>query len=250
MTYNIVTLAQRPDLYEQSLRIEAKAWSPFMYHTPTSEQYWGELGMRFAEYQLLVCEGDTRVVAVGNTIPIVWTGTLDDLPAGWDAVLEQGFHQYHQRPTTLSALAASVDPSCQSRGLGRVVIEAMKALAVRHGFADLIAPVRPSQKCRYPLIPIEHYLTWTQADGLPFDPWLRVHARMGAAYLRVAPKSMTVPGTVADWETWTELQFPKSGQYLVPGALAPVTIEHERDYGLYEEPNVWLRHRLTSVTHQ
>ena len=249
MTYYIVTLAQRPDLYDQIPRIEAGAWSPFMQHAPIAKRYWGELLTRFADYQLLVCEGNTRVLAVGNTIPIVWAGTLDDLPSGWDAVIEQGFHQYHQRATTLSALAASVDPSCQGRGLGRVVIEAMKALAVRHGLADLIAPVRPSQKCRYPLTPIEHYLTWIQANGLPCDPWLRVHVQMGATYLRVAPKSMTLPGTIADWETWTELQFPKSGKYLVTGALAPVTIEYERNHGLYEEPNVWMRHHLTMVTH-
>lgn len=31
------------------------------------------------------------------------------------------------------------------------------------------------------------------------------------------------------------------------GALAPVTIDRERDLGRYEEPNVWLRHVVTKA---
>lgn len=41
------------------------------------------------------------------------------------------------------------------------------------------------------------------------------------------------------------MSFPESGEYLVPGALQPVTIDWERDVGLYEDPNVWMRHRTT-----
>ena len=50
------------------------------------------------------------------------------------------------------------------------------------------------------------------------------------------------PGTVAQWEEWTELAFPDSGSYVVPGALVPVEIDRERDQGLYLEPNVWMVH--------
>jgi hypothetical protein len=34
--------------------------------------------------------------------------------------------------------------------------------------------------------------------------------------------------------------FPDDGEYVVPGALAPVTFADGR--GLYVEPNVWMRH--------
>ena len=40
------------------------------------------------------------------------------------------------------------------------------------------------------------------------------------------------------------LAFPESGEYVVPQALVPVTIDHEADQGLYVEPNVWMRHRV------
>jgi hypothetical protein len=29
---------------------------------------------------------------------------------------------------------------------------------------------------------------------------------------------MTIPGMLADWEGWTGLTFPESGDYVVPGA--------------------------------
>ena len=65
--------------------------------------------------------------------------------------------------------------------------------------------------------------------------------------LAVAPVSMLVTGTVAEWEGWTEMAFPESGDYVVPGALVPVRIDRERDLGRYEEPNVWMRHPVTAA---
>jgi hypothetical protein len=60
--------------------------------------------------------------------------------------------------------------------------------------------------------------------------------------VKVAPHSMRVPGSVGEWEEWTEMTFPETGAYVVPGALVPVEIDRERDEGLYEEPNVWMVH--------
>jgi hypothetical protein len=67
----------------------------------------------------------------------------------------------------------------QSRGLAPAVLAAMSALASQAGFTDLIAPVRPNLKERYPTIAIERYAHWTRPDGQPFDAWMRVHARLG-----------------------------------------------------------------------
>ena len=55
---------------------------------------------------------------------------------------------------------------------------------------------------------------------------------------------MRIPGSVADWEEWTELTFAETGAYVVPGALVPVEIDRERDRGLYLEANVWMVHSL------
>ena len=120
----------------------------------------------------------------------------------------------------------------------------MKANAARHHLNALIAPVRPNLKHRYPLTPIERYIGWKHDSGLPFDPWLRTHARIGATIMKVCPLSMTIPGTAADWEKWTEMRFPESGRYVIPGALNPIDIDLETDTGTYIEPNVWMKHAI------
>ena len=38
------------------------------------------------------------------------------------------------------------------------------------------------------------------------------------------------------------MRFPESGAYVVPGALQPVVMDLEQNYGVYEEPNVWMHH--------
>jgi hypothetical protein len=124
------------------------------------------------------------------------------------------------------------------------MVERMAELAREHGFRDLIAPVRPSLKHRYPLARIERYVTWRRADGTHIDPWLRTHERLGGEILKVAPRSMTIPGRIAQWEDWAGMAFPESGTYVVPGALVPVEMDVEADRGLYVEPNVWMVHRL------
>lgn len=124
------------------------------------------------------------------------------------------------------------------------MIEAMVAIARRHGLSRLIAPVRPNWKERYPLTPIERYAAWRREDGLLFDPWLRVHERLGGEILRPEPESLRITGTVAEWEEWTGLRFPETGVYWFPAGLAPLSVSHEADLGAYWEPNVWMRHEV------
>jgi hypothetical protein len=125
-----------------------------------------------------------------------------------------------------------------------VVIRAMATLARRHGLRALVAPVRPTLKHRYPLMPMERYVRWRRPDRALFDPWLRVHCELGARVLGVARRSMVVTGRVDEWERWTQMRFPETGRYVVPGALAPILIDRRRDRGRYVEPNVWMRHPL------
>jgi hypothetical protein len=110
------------------------------------------------------------------------------------------------------------------------------------GLAPLMAPVRPSRKDRYPLTPIEQYAAWRRSDGLPFDPWLRVHARLGATMVRTEAESLQIEAPVADWEQWTGMAFPEDGEYVFPLGLAPLRVH--RGIGSYWEPNVWMRHDI------
>jgi hypothetical protein len=102
----------------------------------------------------------------------------------------------------------------------------------------------PTWKERYPLAPIERYMHWRREDGLLFDPWLRTHERLGARILKAEPRSVATTGTVAEWEDWTEMAFPESGEYVIPGGQATLEIDREQDAGRYWEPNVWMVHEV------
>jgi hypothetical protein len=73
---------------------------------------------------------------------------------------------------------------------------------------------------------------------------MRVHERLGAKVLRPEPRSLRITGTVAEWEEWTEMSFPESGDYWFPGALVTVAIDCSADRGTYWEPNAWMHHPL------
>jgi len=56
---------------------------------------------------------------------------------------------------------------------------------------------------------------------------------------------MTIRGTRAEWESWTGLKFPQSGEYYIPGALIRLKMSIEKDEGIYIEPNVWMAHEIS-----
>jgi hypothetical protein len=118
----------------------------------------------------------------------------------------------------------------------------MRSLAAEHGLDALVAPVRPTKKAAYPLTPMERYVEWRRPTGEAFDPWIRVHERLGGQIVGVASESFTVTASVAEWERWTGLAFPDSGDYVIDGALVPVVIDRGADIGRYVEPNVWIHH--------
>ena len=245
--YRVFTHADRPELRERWSEWVAPAWPEFALHGDVCNRYWDCLTERFSDGQFYLCDEESgAVVGIGNTVPVEWDGTVAGLPGGVDDMLIRAFgdDEPAMAPNALSALQAIVVGEQRGRGLSYEIIREMGAVARRHGFADLIAPVRPTWKARYPLTPMERYMRWLRDDGLPLDPWIRVHRRLGGEILAVAEESMVVTGTVAEWERWTGLAFPESGSYVVPDALVPVTIDRERDEGRHAEPNVWMRHRV------
>jgi hypothetical protein len=209
-----------------------RAWPEIVFHDAVSNEYWGRLYEERPAFQFALVE-DGRVLAEGNSIPVA------GLPRGWRDAFPNGFGG--DEPDRLCALAILIDPYAHGRGLSRPMLEHMRGLAHVRGW-ELVAPVRPTLKHRYPLTPIERYVEWRRGDGLPFDPWLRAHERLGAELVGVAPDSLVVEATVAELEEWCGLAFPESGSYVVDGALVPVEIDRERDRGSYREPNVWMRH--------
>jgi len=239
----VYTLAERPRLRADFARLHGVAWPPFLRDDAVNA-VWSRLYSDFPAYQIALCDRSGRTVAIGNTMPIVWDGTRRGLPDRIVDVITRGCQarSRRQRPTALCALAAIVDPGQRTRGLSSKIVLAMRDVAARHGLASLVAPVRPSLKGRYPLTPMSRYARWTRDDGTPFDPWFRVHARLGARVLRITPRGNTVVAGVKAWEERTGMSFPASGRYIVPDAFQPIVVDRERDRVRYEEANVWMLH--------
>jgi hypothetical protein len=236
------TAEERPDLWEfaRSERLFGVLWPEYNHHGNNSSAYFGSLVPRFAHLQVLFVDSrNGDLIARGRTIPFHWDRTTEDLPAGIDSLGLQAVND-DREPTALSALAAEVVTDYQGSGISSLVIRSMSAVAEAAGLWPLVAPVRPSWKDRYPLVDIDRYASWEREDGLPFDPWLRVHARLGGRRVRTEPRSMEIRAAVADWETWTGMRFPSDGSYVFPGGLAPLEVTGK--VGEYWEPNVWMLH--------
>ncbi len=225
-----------------------RAWPEFLRHGAVAGVHWPQLWTRFADYQFaLIRETDEAIVAVAHSVPLAWQGRLEDLPeGGWDWAMEDGMRAHDARGDTMSALAIIVLPEHQGQGLGGVMVEAMRAVGQRHGHARLVVPLRPTLKDQYPLTPMARYVRWRDAEGLPFDPWLRLHVRLGAAVVGVCSTAYRVEGTVAQWEARTGMVFPESGAYIVPGALHPVDVDLAADHIRYVEANIWVSHSIGS----
>ncbi len=247
-TFKTFTLRERPELEDEFERLSEESWPHFMRQRDELGlgRHWPKLFGDFGDWQFFVCDSFDRVVAGGHSIPFVWDGTAEDLPENIAGILERAVsaRAKERRPTVLSALAALVGREQRGHGLSRLILETMRTMAAQWKFDALVAPVRPTLKAAYPLTPMERYVGWTDAEGLPLDPWMRTHARMDAEVVRVIPRAMVIAGTVKQWEAWTDMRFPHSDSYVVPGALQPVVIDRERDEGRYEDPNVWMIHRL------
>jgi GNAT superfamily N-acetyltransferase len=246
MSMTVICYAERPELWEETKAVSEEVWPEYNHHGDVLNRYWGRLFEDFPEFQFALCDEHDVVLAEGHTVPCAWDGTTRGLGDGIDAMIAGAFEtrEAKRRPTVLGALAAEVKPQFRGRGLADAVLDAMADLARDADLTHLIAPVRPSFKDRYPITPIERYVTWTRDNGEPFDPWIRVHVRRGARIVKPIPNSMRITGTVAEWEQWTGMPFPDDGQYTFPGGLAPLDINHGRDLGSYWEPNVWIVHPL------
>lgn len=244
--FRIVT-ARQANLYRQlSDRLRAVQLPVFLNHDEVVVRYWDLLTERFPDYQFILVDDTDEPLGRGHSIPLRFDDPWSTLPEeGLDWALESDFRDQEggREPNLVSALFIVVAMGHTGRGLSYRMLTAMRNIARQRGFEHLIAPVRPSSKSRFPLIPMEDYCRWTRPDGSSFDPWIRVHIRSGGTMLHPCSRAMTVRDSVARWSHWTGLEFPGDGSYIVPGGLVPLEIDRCTDQGAYLEPGVWILHR-------
>ncbi|MER5374480.1 GNAT family N-acetyltransferase [Streptomyces sp. NPDC002553] len=208
------------------------------------KEYIGRVRAWFADLDLMLVDEDGAPVAAGWGVPVRWDGQVGTLPSGYTDALVRAVEGRERgvEPDTLVICGAVVTPALQGRGLAGRMLSALRETGRAAGLERVVAPVRPTTKARYPVTPIDAFMRWRRPDGTALDPWIRTHERLGARILAAAPASQTMTGTVADWERWTGLALPESGEYVIPDGLSVLRVDVESDAGVYEEPNVWMRH--------
>jgi GNAT superfamily N-acetyltransferase len=249
MSLDIFSLRDRPDLVPLVFAEDLQSvWPEFMRHDAAAELYFGRSVfpdyLDYAFAGVIGGEVVARAFAVPFAFEVEGRGELPD--HGWDEVIRWGHEDrlLGRTPTTMSALEIALLPKARGQGHAAAMLDAMKACARRRGFAAIFAPVRPSQKQLRPRMSMRAYVGLKRDDGLPVDAWLRTHIGVGGSIVKIAPCSMTIVGTIAQWSQWTGTRFESSGEAEVAGALVPVLVSVEQDVAVYVEPNVWVRHPL------
>lgn len=247
MAFSITTRAKRPEFGSQIWEMP-DSWPEFMDHDPVGSSLYSVATAAYPELTVVATDDDGSVVAHGQATAfrLGLEGRRELPDTGWDQVLSWVDSDLRKgvEPDVASALEISVHPGWQGRGMSSLMLTALRDAARARGFDTLLAPVRPSGKHLEPAVPMSEYAFRTRADGLPEDPWLRIHARAGGVIDKIAPASMVVGASLASWRRWTGLPFDVGGRVEVPGALSLVHCAPGDDHGVYVEPNVWVRHRL------
>jgi GNAT superfamily N-acetyltransferase len=245
-----VTLSDRPDLLPEMWGLTDE-WPEFMLHDLVADFYFARLLETWRDWTLMALDGET-VAERSHCVPFAFgdeVGRPNLPPSGWDAIIYWSFvdELKGRAPNVVGGLEVTISSKYQGRGLAAEMLKSMTGMCSRRGFNDLYIPVRPSQKHNEPHTPMNVYAMRMRDDGLPEDPWLRVHARLGAQYEGVCQTAMSISGTLDEWRTWTGLPFDATGPVIVPRALSPVHVDVEHDHAVYVEPKVWMHNRLSSV---
>ena len=244
MNYKTIIGAKRIEKLQKILG--AEIWPEFMQHDGTVNKYWRHVYTDFLQYQFALTAGN-KIVAIANTVPLQWRKPFAALPdSGLDWAMKKAGADYKRglKPNVLVGIQILINEKYQGRGISFAMLKIMQEIAKTNGINTIALPVRPTQKCDFPLIPIADYKNWQNKDGLPFDPWLRVHIKIGGEIAGICQRSMAISGSVSEWEGWTGLVFPGSGNFIVDRALVPVRIDRRKNVGSYIEPNVWVIHKV------
>lgn len=245
--FAVTTCAEHPELFDASVALENEVWDElsFLDNSGAHHAHYDYLLKRFPEYHLSMVElGSGEVVATGVCVPLHLEANAALPDEGWDWAVETAAQQDGWRANTVSGLTVSVHHSYRNSGLARDVINTMRALAAMNNIANVIIPVRPSEKAAHPFVPMQEYIGWRESRGQIFDPWLRSQIAAGGKIVGVCEKSMVVDQGLDFWQDWTSDPLDRDGAVTVKGALAPVQVDVSAGTGRYVEPNVWVRHSL------
>lgn len=228
-----------PEEEEASWELEGRVWAPFHQYAEG-----GAPSDYFSALHLLAIE-DNKIVGTIDACPFVWDKNPDSLQGWTEMVLASDAFRTDFVPSENSglwagAIGTSIDPDWKRGGLSRKLLAALREEAISQGYQGVVAPVRPIARTRAPFLSLEEYAELRLPDGRHFDPWVRVHEDLGGRIVRVRERSASFRGSRQQWESWTGMRLPTSGDIFIPGAAWCLRLRD--NWGEIQEPSIWIVH--------
>jgi len=94
--FTVVTLRDRPGINEIFFKQKQRIWPEIMFRDVYADKLWSYVYTVFEDFQLYLLNEEQKPIAVGQTMPLVWDGQMEDLPVGWADSLVRGTNDYEQ----------------------------------------------------------------------------------------------------------------------------------------------------------
>lgn len=242
--FKIVNLKEKlenRDIYQQLIDDN---WDVIGTLDDVGYEFWFDMLDVHSAYQFGVYLNG-ELAGVGNCVPLWEKESIEDLPdEGWRWAIKSSLKNESGKPKYVSAISATVAKGFRGKKISQRILSEFKRLAQESGAEALIAPVRPSLKSKYPLIPLKEYVEWRRPDGSRYDSWLKIHEGIGGRIVKISKDAMIATRPLEFWKELSGQDYLSSGKYLIDGALNPIEIDIDRQEGVYREPGVWIVHNF------
>jgi len=241
MTIQVVSLAERPELADRIGELEGESFPEYINAEPTWEACFPKILDVLAHLQVFLVEEETdELLALICNSAFKWDGDTATLP-GYNDMLRTTLLENEQdiTPNVLCGIMGIIPEKHQRKGVSKKLYQVMLQLTERYNFKYVLSPVRPTLKQRYPNFTTEEYLSWKTADGRAFDPWIRSNESMAPKFLSIAHNSINISADIDQWQRWCDMEFPASGEYVIPDGHKLLKVDRENDVAFYGEDHVW-----------
>ena len=218
------------------------AFPEIVHQSEVARDGWVKVEEYYPQYQRFLVNESDQLIGLVNTLPFYWDQPLTELPdEGWDWLVHRGIHGHEAgiQPNYLGGLQIVVTKAFLGQGFSKVLIQEGKKIKEKFGYRRFILPIRPTFKSKHPEMKMRQYLKLRKDDKV-YDPWIRTHLSCGAKIIGVCANSMHISGKISFWEELMHQKIASSGNYVVAGALNPVLVQVENNYGEYCEENIWI----------
>lgn len=142
---------------------------------------------------IIIIDENNNLLSHGMLCKIFWDGSVDSLPEdGWTGSTITSYKNEMEKikNNTMVGLFAHVTKKFRDKKLSGELIESMKKLAKKYNY-KLIIPLRPPSRYQkeYCSMDFEKFCNLKREDGMPVDPWFRLHRKLNAKFLKISKTS-------------------------------------------------------------